>query len=412
MKILSIVWSIGMGGTERGAVNYAIGYHLKGHDSKMLVLGEGYDRYPDLEEAGVDSILLKKCGRKESEVFAELKHWAPDIIHTHNYNDALLPYLHQVKTHETKIVETNVFSRPNFSKTYPVISLSMQLSQWGYWKYSRWMRTASYCPAISIAPYIVDVARFGKPAEEALRAFRKRYRVPENAYVVGRLGQPHPSKWDSRIVEIIRQTIKEGNTIHYLLVGVPPEIVSEIEQLPATTRERVRLIDKIEGDSNLSLYYYNLQCFLHLSKIGESFGYVLAEALYCRVPVVTMLTPLKDNAQFEVVGHQTGGLCATGIDECVVAVNTLYHDKNLHATISRQLDGWIEKRFSFDAVIPGMIQQYEKLLAGKNIERIEAGSVVRASGKLYGWKRLPMLLAAKIVNASSLYRLADFFKNR
>ena len=46
--------------------------------------------------------------------------------------------------------------------------------------------------------------------------------------------------------------------------------------------------------------------FLHVSRIGESFGMVLCEAMLCGVPVVTLSTPLKDNSQLEVVGPRRG----------------------------------------------------------------------------------------------------------
>ena len=66
MKILKLVWSVGPGGTERAAVNFAAGYKIYGCDSRVLVLGEGDERQKELENAGVDVCFLLKEKRNET----------------------------------------------------------------------------------------------------------------------------------------------------------------------------------------------------------------------------------------------------------------------------------------------------------------------------------------------------------
>jgi hypothetical protein len=47
--------------------------------------------------------------------------------------------------------------------------------------------------------------------------------------------------------------------------------------------------------------------FLHLSRIGESFGLVLVEAAQAGLPIATLATPLKDDAQGEIVRRMDAG---------------------------------------------------------------------------------------------------------
>ncbi len=410
MKILTLVWSIGIGGTERAAVNYAIGYKQFGNDSRVLVLGEGHERHGDLINAGVDCVIVKNSTQKETDIFNKFKIWNPDIIHIHNYHDSLLPFIDLIIGEHTRVVETNVFSRPNFSKNYKIVDLSLQLSGWGYWKYTRWMKGAAYSPNVAIIPYIVDSSNFNAPSEIEKESFLKAQQIPASAYVIGRLGQPHPSKWDIKLLDVIKQTIKPENNIYYLLVGLPSYFKDICEQESVFFKSRVIQIDKIEGDQSLSLYYHSLDCFAHLSKIGESFGYVLAEALLCKVPVITMLTPLKDNAQFEVVGHGYGGFCVTSTKGFVEAVFKLYTNKNLVSSIRINLADWIQRRFSYNAVIPSQIEMYRTLLDGKQLDTTNVNEIIKGNITLYKTKAFLMLLILKCINSSILYKIGKSFK--
>lgn len=412
LKILTLIWSIGTGGTERAAVNYAIGYKLFGNDSRVLVLGEGHERYPDLFENSVHTTLVTKSSFKEQDIFNEFKAWCPEIIHVHNYTDSISTYIDLIKGPDTKIVETNVFSRPNFNPGYRTVNLSMQLSAWGYWKYTSCMKGASYCPEVAIVPYIVDDSKFKMPGKNEINSFLSSHNIPSQTYVIGRLGQAHPSKWDVRMLTVIKETIHPDNNIYYLLVGVPNNLAALFNQQSDFFKSRVIQIDKIEGDKNLSIYYYSLNCFAHISKIGESFGYVLAEALVCKVPVITMLTPLKDNAQFEVVGDQYGGLCVTSTSEFIKAVYQLYNNKQLELSIKKNLTNWVQERFSYDMVIPRQIDLYNTLLKGEKLQRQDIRVIIKNNIKHYKGGSWFIFCLAKCFNNPLIYKLVTGLKKR
>ncbi len=412
MKILTLVFSIGTGGTERAAVNYAVAYREAGYDSRVLVAGEGHDRKPELDEAGVETILLTGKDTDREKVLQSLRQWAPDIIHLHNYGDAYLPFIRLLKAPHTRVVETNVFSRPQYGKGYRYVDLSLQLSRWGYWKYHRWMTGASWVPREAVVPYIVRGNRFVVPDATAMLAFRKQYGIPEQAFVAGRIGQPHPSKWDRRILDIARKTIRQENNIWYFLVGLPEQMRGELKSLPGWQQSRIVLVDAIRGDRQLSLYYHSLQCMVHLSAIGESFGYVLAEALSCRVPVITLLTPFRDNAQYEVVGHRHGGFCCTNVQECADAVTALHQSPALRETIRARLPQWVEERFGPAAVMPHLTEQYRRLLAGKALAVPETTALVKEVCRQYRWKSVLLYPALLLYHHRFTYRLLQWIKSR
>lgn len=411
MKILTLVWSIGIGGTERAAVNYAIGYKKYGQDSRILVLGEGHERYRDLLDEGVPVLLFTKDNRQPDEILKECAAWYPDLIHIHNYNDNLLPYIQKIAGEKTKVVETNVFSRPQFSAGYKTVSLSMQLSGWGYWKFTSWMRNAKYCPPTAIVPYIVDYSRFKTPSASDVSNFLVANGIPADAFVIGRLGQPHPSKWDTRIIKVINNTINPENNIYYFFVGLPTKIRLLVEMQSSFFKSRVVVIDRIEGDENLSIYYHSLNCFAHISKIGESFGYVLAEVMLCKVPVISMVTPFKDNAQLEVIGQNIGGFCVTDINDFIAKLLLLHRNDAVRKKLISNLCGWIEKRYSYEAVVPGQLALYKRIIGGMPIQKPDIAVVLNANFELYKGKRSIVKFVTSCIHLSLYIKIVRMIRS-
>jgi hypothetical protein len=111
------------------------------------------------------------------------------------------------------------------------------------------------------------------------------------------------------------------------------------------------LVDFMNDDSALSGIYGSMDVFLHAARIGESFGMVLAEALLCGVPVISLSTPDKDNSQIEVVGHETGGLVVANVAGMLEAMHRL-EDPGLRRRYADLGASEIVKRFSAEALIP------------------------------------------------------------
>lgn len=97
-----------------------------------------------------------------------------------------------------------------------------------------------------------------------------------------------------------------------------------------------------------------------MTRIGESFGIVLAEAILCGLPVVTLQTPYADNSQAEVVGHNIGGLVANRYTGVYEAVTLLLENRQLRNLLVAQGQKSIKERFSLDSVIDKFLCIVEK----------------------------------------------------
>ena len=141
--------------------------------------------------------------------------------------------------------------------------------------------------------------------------------LPSHAVVIGRVGEPFEGKWHPYLIAVFRRVAIEREDAFLLLVGAPASITTAVEDLEPPIRARCRLVSPTPEDRQLRSYYSVMDVFLHIAAIGESFGMVLAEAMLCGTPVVTLATPYGDNAQCEIVEHPDSGFVRTSPGELV-----------------------------------------------------------------------------------------------
>jgi glycosyltransferase involved in cell wall biosynthesis len=118
-----------------------------------------------------------------------------------------------------------------------------------------------------------------------------------------------------------------------------------------------------DTDTELSLVYSSLDCFLHSATVGESFGYVLTEAMLCECPVVTASTPHVSNSQVEVVGHLVGGIVAGSTQELPEATAYLWSHRELAARFAPHMRDHVLSRFDADVVARQALKVAELALA-------------------------------------------------
>lgn len=408
MKILTITYSIGPGGTERATVNFASSYQHVGCDSRIWILGNGDDRKNTLENYGVLMYFDNVQGHeinKESLIL-----WRPDIIHIHHFDKYIYNILLPFKDLGISIVETNVFSRPKFNEEYKIVDVSFQLAYWGFWKYHKLMRFKKNYPINLHLPNLVIGEHFSAEFPNGRYNLRKRLNLPENAFIAARVGQSHPSKWDRRIFDVIGSIVAKNVCIYFVFVGLPDKLKSELDSLDPDMRNKIYLIDYIEGDIALTEFYKSIDVFIHISKIGESFGYVLAESLLCNCPVVTLSTPFKDNAQFEVVCHGVGGYCAISINQFTDFLIGIYSGElKMHNKYKSSL---IESRFSENALMHPLLDIFSYLINNRKQElyKISLKTFVKANENLKKQLELYKSNALFIRGMLELYHLPLIFK--
>ena len=364
MKILNINTSLGLGGTERAAVNYAVGYKQLGHDSRFLVIYGGEDRKGRLIK---NNVILYQYANNEI-VLDELIRWEPEVLHFHRSNEidsqikTIIDFFKRQK--KVLVVETNVFSRYHYSKWYKEnVDISLQLSQWCLWKYNRWKGSTAK-PLSAYGPYAVDDQNFYKENSLAVEGFRRKHGIDKGTFVIGRLGQPLDSKWHPEIITFFQKACSQYANLVLFLVGPSPSVVNKLNDLPMEIKAKIKIIKRIEGDDHLRLYYSSLDIFLHYSNIGESFGYVLTEAMMCGVPVITWSTLLKDNSQVEVVGNQMGGLVVNNEKSLREAFELLYEHPEVRLKIAEGLRDWVLNRFDAKKLCAYFIDLFSKTGTG------------------------------------------------
>ncbi|GAB3900641.1 hypothetical protein GCM10028803_23870 [Larkinella knui] len=327
MKILTVVYDLDKGGTQRAAQNFCEAYKALGHDSQLIAVYAGGPREQELKVLGISVYVTIT-----PEFIKHLRDWDPDIIHLHSHA------LKKVEVYKLKevcprarMIETNVFScLSDYSENS--VEYSFQLSAWCNYLYHS--RGGSTNKSV-IIPNPVKTQPFKKSTYEDCQAFRQKYNIPGDAFVLGRIGQKHFAKWSYYLVDIFQKFSEEVNANScLLLVNAHESLISYAKDKGLL--DKIILIDVITGDQELAQCYSTIDLFLHISTQGESFGYALAESLLCETPVIAYNTPWSDNSQSEVIGDRVGGYCANSRKEFFKFIKTLYFNEKLRHELGKR----------------------------------------------------------------------------
>jgi len=356
MKILTVVCDLDKGGTQRAAQNFCEGYAKLGNDSRILTVYKAGIRAEEL----INEKIKVWIGFNE-KILKEIVSWAPDVIHIHSHGikkqivfqmQRALPY--------AKYIETNVFSIP--SDYMSILNYSYQLSNWCQYLYlSRGGRRDTSV----IVPNPVKTINFNKTTKEDINNFKKKYKIPQEGFIFGRIGQHYYGKWSVYLIDLFEKFIKNVNSKSYLLLVNPPkEIVEYINN--KNLGKKVIVIDKITNDNELRQCYSAMDIFLHIANRGESFGMVLAESLLCKTPVITLNTPWRDNSQCEVIGN--GGICVNNIDDFYGKMIKLYNNKSLRDKLAKDGREHIIDKYDYLLVAKDSINVINNVDLNKNDE--------------------------------------------
>lgn len=293
MKILLICNELGYRGTPRFLVNCAKIAKSAGHDVAVWALESG-------------GLAADQCLKHNIPVFIGLnyltavKEFNPKIVHIHRGGGASQRennILWELKKHcRARIIETNVFGIADLTTPSP-IDVHAHISRWDLWRWRRWLypihRTGIYLP------YCVDTESF-KPTPSD---FRKKRNIPSDAIVIGRLGKTDWTTLSSAVVP----AMKKSENVFFISVQDYSDDLNATNEWPSSIKERIIRIPTLKGAEELSAFYTACDATLNFSPIGESFGYVVAEAMSCGTPCIALSKPRNDNAQIEIASLNFGG---------------------------------------------------------------------------------------------------------
>lgn len=330
MRVLTVVDDLGPGGTQRIAVHTAC--HYKQHNIESAVLTRKSDgpRIEQLNQAGVECFI--------HDPDAALA-WNPDIVQAHRTGHTNKPYaelLRKLRSSGAKVIEHSHFGRCDRTKDRFLIDVHIQISRWCDWKWRQWSRGLDPKPLGVHIPHMVNASRFTRASDEAINTFRTKYNIPTDAFIYGYLAQGHHAKWSSTLFNSFRTVAESDPTSCLMIAGIQEVSKAYYADFPDDIKSRIIELPFIHGDEQLALAYSAMDTFVLATDIGETFGLVLAEAMCCNTPAVTLANPTHGNGQSEVVGHKRGGLIAANPQAVALAMQMIKDDKQLHQACAVQ----------------------------------------------------------------------------
>jgi glycosyltransferase involved in cell wall biosynthesis len=380
MRILSVGIGLSRGGTERAMQNFSISYRRFGHEVAVLAWRDDGPRREKLEREGIQVIL---GGAALEQGLRAAEDFDPDVIHIHRVGVAdptETAILRRLRTPRRRVLETNVFGRVDESVGGDCIDVHMHLGAWALWRWRRWAGRGGRDRIGIIVPNPVT-RDFARASAAEIRHFRHRLGIPEDAFVCGRIGQANAASWHPATLKAFRHVAEQDPNARLLLIGLPDALQPMLRQLPWGIARRVTTLPLTDADHELSLVYSSLDCFLHAATVGESFGYVLTEAMLCECPVVTASTPHVSNSQVEVVEHLVGGIVAGSTQTLPEALAYLWSHRELVSRFAPHLREHVLSRFDADVVASQVLKVAELALESPDRatlrERLAQSDVVR-----------------------------------
>lgn len=293
MKILLITGGLNWGGTAQALVGYALILKAK---HKVLVWG--------CKSEGELAGLLRSRGIAVcigADAAEQARAFRPDIINFHQpgtfSNAEVISFMRELRTWRARIVETNVFGRP-VPEFRGLVDLSIQVSKWDLWQWNRWKGRNYGIPGV-YCPNPVDCDLYKRISDEEIGEVRQSWGIPEWALVVGRIGN---TNWET-LATPMQESLERIKNVHFVIVADRKCLLPQ----SLLNHPRVHMVPRLHGASELCRFYSSCDVMVSMSAIGESFGYVNAEAMACGTPVIALSTPLHCNAQSEVVSPGEGG---------------------------------------------------------------------------------------------------------
>lgn len=283
--IISVVPSLGFGGTERQGILLAKAIKER-YVSYVFSLKNVEDM--ELEYWGLEKYDILDTRSDIEQVIADDQ---PVLMIFHNLiREIDSDFIDFINKLDVVVVEQSVFSQYDQRLNSEI---SLQLSRIAEVKYRS---TAPSRHVTHLLPYSIDTAE---------RKLVKR--APETERIYGRVGQPSMAKWSSKYSKIIRSTM-ESESCKWILVGCPENLKNKIlAELPEIYLSRIEFIERITCRNELFGVLSKVTDFIHISNIGESFGYVLFEAMIAQCRVHVLDTPWVDNSQAEYVSQYSKG---------------------------------------------------------------------------------------------------------
>jgi len=234
IKVLEVVNSLGLGGTEKVAQTLAM--HLNKDFFYVSVCGllDGGSRVSALEGAGLETKVVHK---DRSELTRLLKERKFDIIHWHNSGEPE-PFLLSCVSesgYRPAIIRTNVFGHRDVSSEARMVDMNIFVSRFCYLRYCKKYRcdTFKFYAANKVIYNPVDLEQIegARPSSEEKARLKAQYGIKADAPVIGRIGRPDDAAFGSFGVEMMPYLLKQQPDVKFVVVGMTQKKMERIKEL-------------------------------------------------------------------------------------------------------------------------------------------------------------------------------------
>jgi glycosyltransferase involved in cell wall biosynthesis len=330
IRILEMTNVLGFGGTEYALQLFCKYLDKENFDVTAIGLYGGGPREKLIGDLGVKVEVLNGDFQRLQKLVENA-----DVVHYHG-SGLLDNNVFNVIKKPKLVIQTNVFGFFESSPLYDLIDYDLYVSKM---MLVRRMKLDAKLNVdfskkrkVLYNPVDVDHIQMLKPKSKEIECFKKELSI-NDCFIVGRIGRSDDSKFDLITLDGFAIFAEGKQNVKFLLCGATPVILRHAEELKIM--DKLVVLETTSDFRVLLLYYACLDLFLNASNLGESFGMVIAEAMAMGVPVVTINTPNRDNAQVELVDDGVTGFVVPRLsDKISEAIGKLYYDEVLRNSFS------------------------------------------------------------------------------
>lgn len=391
MKIVHIITRLILGGAQENTLITCRLLAERGHEVTLITgpaLGPEGGLFHQTKDAGYNVIVLDSLRRailpgKDIISYYQLKSLLrelnPDIVHTHSAKAGILgrwagyALKGQIEsgTQKPYVVHTihglpfHPYQNPLLQKLYIAVEKSAGKCTDAFLTVADTMTEKAQAAGIGLdRPFttaysaIDEEAFVCKPAEEDIKAFRRKYGISDQAVVLVTVARLAELKGHDYIIESARRLATQHENCCWLFVGngaLTEQIKKQMQM--AGLRYKIKLTGLLQPEQ-IPLAIHSSDILVHCS-LREGLARVLPQAMLCGKPVVSFDI---DGAK-EVVNPQTGFLIdPMDVDGLTDACGKLIEDAALRQALGNAGFDSVLKKFAPDTMVDVIEGVYYQLM--------------------------------------------------
>lgn len=298
-----------------------------------------------------------------------LRAWKSDILHTHNYDQAVIGWLATRMCPKTRLVvgrhySDSIYRSSSGWKRQTLLALEQAVNRAAtrivvpsrYIHEILTQRQRISPDKISTVHYGFSSEKYDVPLPSDLRRFQEKLGL-KGRFVIGNFSRLHEGKGLHFLIEAIAQLRRRWPNLTLLVVGEGPERTA-LEQLiqDYNLSDVVRLL----GWRRDAMTIMAAVDIVVQPTLEEAFSQVMVEALWMRKPLV--ITDVGGATDI-IIDEQNGILIPkSNVTALVSAIERLVSDKPLQDRLGAAGQTYVKKNLAIEKIIPQYEQVYNQVM--------------------------------------------------